>query len=85
MSVLGKINKTLSRDKSVDIPRFTQVQIRLIAKYLERHDLFNFDSLRKTKTHGKEDTWQEQKKEFKKVVKKYNPKVPTSFLEKFLL
>jgi len=85
MSILGRINRALSRESASNIPRFTQVQVRLIAKYLERHDIFNFDSLRKQKEHRKDKVYQEQKQEFKNAVKKFNPRVPTNFLEKFLL
>ena len=85
MSILGRNNRALARDSTSNIPRFTQVQVRLIAKYLERHDIFNFDSLRKSRDHRKDTVYQEQKQEFKKAVKKFNPRVPTSFLEKFLL
>jgi hypothetical protein len=85
MSVLGRINKALSEDRVSDLPRFTQVQVRLIAKYLERHDIFDFDVLRDRKDHRKDIVYQEQKRAFKKAVKKFNPRIPTSFLERFLL
>ena len=48
MNALAKIDSWLDREerRGSDIHRFTKVQLRRIALYLERNYLFNFDALR---------------------------------------
>jgi hypothetical protein len=49
MNTLAKLNNYIEREnkRGADIPRFTKTQIRKIALFLEDHELFNFDALRK--------------------------------------
>jgi hypothetical protein len=48
MNVLAKVDGWLDREerRGSDLHRFTKVQLRRIALYLERNYLFNFDALR---------------------------------------
>jgi hypothetical protein len=48
MNVLAKLDTWLDREerRGSDFHRFTKVQLRRIALYLERNYLFNFDALR---------------------------------------
>lgn len=129
MNLLSKINKWIERQnkKGGDIPRFTKVQIRKIALYLENHYMFNFNALRKGKgRHGPRGlvkgmtaeastasarygpgarelgvlepdtgpaplrgranpTWDDQLREFKRIVKEENKKIPVDVLDELLL
>ncbi len=48
MNVLSKVDSWLDREerRGSDLHRFTKVQLRRIALYLEKNYLFNFDALR---------------------------------------
>jgi hypothetical protein len=107
MNILGKLNAWIEREnkRGSDIPRFTKVQIRRIALFMERHHLFNFNALRKVRAIGKRPagtgmgqgpmepatgpapvqgvrpTWNDQVREFKRIIKEQNRKLPSSVLD----
>ena len=142
LNILSKLNDWIEREnkRGSDIPRFTKVQLRKMALYLERNHLFNFDALRadggraRRRAEAAEraraalerglsnvparprytddlpqmalanrdgtlaagsapapvqgrprPSWDDQVREFKRMVKEENKGVPSSVLDQFLL
>lgn len=111
INLLGKMNRWIDREnkQGMDIPRFTRVQLRRIALYLENHHLFNFNALRRGSGRdlpvGGDDrgsasaleagsgpaplrvgrpTWDDQVREFKRIVLEENRKFPPDIVEELL-
>jgi len=82
-NTLSKLNRYIERENKAgnDIPRFTQSQIRLIVKRLERQESFKFkhaiDCLGPPNCHCDET----RAREFFGIVRTLNQKLPVSVLE----
>jgi len=82
-NVIAKLNDYVERENKTgsDVPRFTKAQIRLIVRYLERKEIFQFGHAIDC-SGGKACSCREkQKEEFIRTVSVLNRRIPRAVLE----
>ncbi len=79
---LASLNRWIEREnrRGADIPRFTKAQIRLIARYLERRDIFVHRHALDCRG-GRCRCAELRRREFIRVVRALNRRVPRAALE----
>jgi hypothetical protein len=82
-NVIAKLNDYVERENKTgsDVPRFTKAQVRLIVRYLERKEIFQFGHSIDCDGGKACSCREKQKEEFIRTVSVLNRRIPRAVLE----